>query len=885
MKPWWQVATPHRDIREGRFDEAVFAADLGDVLYERGPMDYRDPETFFRRTYLTAGLRQLVQTVGSRLMGKAGEGVIQLQTPFGGGKTHALLVLYHLFRHYDRVAHLESVQDLLHSETKAMSSVRVAAFVGTHADVEAGRTPWGELAAQLGDYERVKLHDEKRLAPGKEVLRGLLERNAPALLLVDELLEYVVKAAGVRVEEGTLKGQVLAFLQELTETVAALPQVALVLTLPSSLLERYDEAAEEALAQLQRISGRVEAIYTPVEGVEIYEIVRKRLFDDLGEPSDHRLVADGYFQLYQSLGENVPVEAREIAYRERMVRAYPFHPELIDILFERWGTFASFQRTRGVLRLLAQVVGDLYRREHPAPLIQPAHLNLRDTSIRREFVKHIGNVYESVIAADIADHHAKARRLDEEMGAEYRPLHVASSLATAIFFYSHSSGRLQGLGLPRLRLAFLRPGISSAIVGDALGRLENELWYLHKEENRYYFHSQPNLNRVLLDKQEAVVEEEVEEEIRRQVEEAAGKDFPVYPRPETSRDIPNNQTLKLVLLSQRHTRDAPGTETLLRELYERHGESPRTYRNTLLFLLPEDDNLQTLKQTIRRWLALQAVKADRALLETLSEADRRDLDRRLREAESSLSFQVLSAYRVLAKSTSQGLQFYDLGMPTVGEKTLSGRVKAFLENEEMLLRQISPRYVQERLLGGREEMGYRTMADAFFTSPDYPFLESEEVLKTAIANGVRQKSFGLRAGGQIYFGEGLATGLIDDEACIINQDLAARFKEEQERREREREKQAEYEEPEGEEETGVREGETPLPEGHFVRIIAHIPWDKLSDFMSGVLTPLQSAGAEVGLKVELTAQAQEPISPGVLDFKVRETLQQIGAKVEKFETS
>ncbi|MBM4430727.1 MAG: ATP-binding protein, partial [Chloroflexi bacterium] len=254
LSPWPQLARPHEDICKGRFDPDIFAAKLGDVLQEQATFDYQDPEAFFRRTYPTAGLRQLIQTVARRLTNRGGEGVIQLQTPFGGGKTHALLVLYHLFKHCDQVAQLESVQSLFGEITiEELPAVKVAAFVGTDADPEQGRTPWGELAAQLGDYEQLRVHDEKRVAPGKERLRRLLESRAPALLLIDELLEYVVKAAGVHIGEGTLKGQVLAFLQELTETVASLPRVSLILTLPSGLLERYDSAAEEAMAQLKHI--------------------------------------------------------------------------------------------------------------------------------------------------------------------------------------------------------------------------------------------------------------------------------------------------------------------------------------------------------------------------------------------------------------------------------------------------------------------------------------------------------------------------------------------------------------------------------------------------------------------------------------------------------
>lgn len=889
MKPWWQVATAHRDIREGRFDEAVFAAKLDEVLAERGPVDYRDPETFFLRTYPTKGLQQLAQTVARRLAGEGGEGVIQLQTPFGGGKTHALLVLYHLFKHKERVAKLDTVQSLLEEvKLETIPSAKVAAFVGTHADPQEGRTPWGELAYQLGDYERVRVHDEKRVAPGKAVLRELLERNAPTLLLIDELLEYVVKAAAVRVGEGTLKGQVLAFMQELTETVTTLPQVVLVLTLPSSVLERYDEAAEEMLTQLQRISGRVEAIYTPVEGVEIYEIIRRRLFEELGDAADHRRIVDEYFQLYQSLGDDLYSEAREVAYRERMVRAYPFHPELIDILFERWGTYVSFQRTRGVLRLLALVVADLLEREHPAPLIQPAHLNLHNRPIRREFLKHIGNQFEGVIAADIADETAKAEQLEREAGAEYRRFHVASSLATCIFFYSFSGGdRIRGLGTPRLRLSFLRPDIPPAIVGDAIGRLEDELWYLHKEEGRYYFSAEINLNRVLLDKQETVSEEALTEEIHRLAQYTTGKALAAYPFPGASRDIPDNKALKLVLISEQYLSGARQTDLLLKELFERHGESYRAYKNTLLFLMMEDSGLREVTQAVRRWLALKAIKDDPPLYKNLSEADRKELDRRLKDGESNLPFKLLSAYRILAKGTSEGFQVRDMGIPTVGEKSLSERLRTFLEDEEMLLYQVSPRYVQERLLGEREEMDYQTMADAFFTSPDNPILESEDVLKKAVVEGVQQRFFGLRVGEQIYFDEGVLPSIVTSEAQIVSKEVAEGWKRAEQERRGEREGEVYEGEEEEREERVVRdageEREEVRPGKHALKIITTIPWDKLSDFVSGVLLPLQSAGADITLRVELTAQSDEPIDPNVLELKVQETLRQVGADVEAFE--
>ena len=240
-------------------------------------------------------------------------------------------------------------------------------------------------------------------------------------------------------------------------------------------------------------SGRVEAIYTPVEGEEVYEVIRKRLFDDLGEKAIHRKVADEYLELYRQLGEEVPPEYREEDYKRKMAKAYPFHPEVIDKLYERWSTFSTFQRTRGVLRFLAEVLGDLYKREHPAPLIQPAHINLANTSIRTELVKHIGNQFDGVIASDITGPNANAPRIDKEMGSEYSKFKVATNLATAVFFYSFSgAAERRGITVQRLRVAFLREGIPFPIVGDAIKRLDDELYFLHSDKSLYYFLSSPN---------------------------------------------------------------------------------------------------------------------------------------------------------------------------------------------------------------------------------------------------------------------------------------------------------------------------------------------------------------------------------------------------------
>ncbi len=486
MKPWWQVVTPHKDIREGRFDEAIFAADLGDVVSGRAPVDYLDCEEFFNKTYLTMGLSNLLKDILMRVSGKSSaDSVIQLQTPFGGGKTHTLVALYHLFKNREKIKNLDVVKNLLKEcDLKEIPKVNIVVFVGIQEDVLAKRTPWGEIAYQLGEYESIAEHDKKKITPGKNNLLKVLENKQPVLILIDECLEYVVKAAAVEVGKETLKEVFMAFLHELTAAVSASKNCSVVVTLPSSAMEAYGETGERFLKELQKITGRKEKLYTLVEGDEKYEIIRTRLFEDLGDTKEHNLVAQKYVEMYQGLGEDIPSFSKETQYKEKIKKAYPFHPEIIDILFERWGTLPTFQRTRGVLRLLALIVSDLYKKQDSSLLIQPSRIDLSNSSIRGEFVKHIGNAYEGVVASDVVGSSSKAQMIDNKMGTEYQRFKVATSLATSIFFYSFCGSAEEehrGVGLSRIKLAFLQEGIPATFVGDALKRLEDELWYLHCE--------------------------------------------------------------------------------------------------------------------------------------------------------------------------------------------------------------------------------------------------------------------------------------------------------------------------------------------------------------------------------------------------------------------
>lgn len=883
LPAWWQVANPHKDIREKNFSEAVFAADLGDVVGGNAPGDYLDPRLFFSRTYLTGGLKNLVQNVLSRLAQGKGDPVIQLQTPFGGGKTHSLLCLYHLAKFFGDINHLPQVKELA-AMFPAFSGAKVAAFAGTTADAVAGRTPWGEIAFQLGCYDLVKEHDQKRVAPGKERLREILQKSGPTLILLDELLQYIVKASQVEKLEKITHGQTLAFLQELTEAVSVSSNCVLILALPASVLEQYNEEAEKALKQLQNVSGRVETIYVPVEGMEIYEVIRKRLLDDYGDSAIHKQVAESYFRLYQGLGSDAPGEARDVSYRDKIEKSYPFHPELIDVLYERWGSFPTFQRTRGVLRLLARVVGDLYGRKVYSPLIHSSLINLANQDLRREFVKHIGNEYDSIVAADIT---GKAGRIDQEMGSEYDKYNLAQGLATSVFLYSFSGGERKGITLPWLRTSLLREGVPSTIVGDAAGKLEDSLWYFHAEKRYYSFKNQPNLNRVIVDKEETVEPWQITEEFKDRLELLLkGSPLSVYRWPENSSDIPDNKRLKIALIDPTYRFGQNNTDTLVSELSRKSGVSPRVYMNALFFLVADANALLSLEHMLRRYLALKDIDGDKNI--SLTPNAQEEVKTKIKELQKDIPFLILNAYRHIGWFGNGGIVWKDMGMPTAGQPiSLAARVYQYLKDEEHILANITPKLLLDKAFGKDEsEKAAQTCFDLFLKTPGIPCLESEEVFYNAVRKGVANCLLGLRQGKTVYYGDSVIE--ISGEDIILRPEHAEKEKKEvtatvvvtKPPEKEDQEKVEEVKETEGT--SGTQKTIFPHQVKE-VSIKATIPWDKLSQLPGGVILPLKNAGGEPSITLEIAASSISGFDRTTLDSKVRETLQQIGANIVLWE--
>lgn len=744
MKNFTQVAVPHEDILSGKLAMDVFAADLWQVARGEAPLDYRDADLFFKKTYITAGLKNILEIARARLEGRSGDSVIELQTPFGGGKTHTLIALYHKAREWN---------------------ARVVVFDGTALHPGEIR-PWEELERQLTGKV---VFTRGEVAPGREKLIDLLSEHSPALILMDELLEYTTKAAGIRVGDSNLASQTLAFIQELTGAVSALSNALLVLTLPSSVLEHYDENAERMFQRLQRIAGRMERIYTPVADDEIERVVRARLFSRVKE-EEVKEVVDEFVDYAR--GEGLLSSDELPRYRERFLKSYPFKPEVIDILYKRWGSFPTFQRTRGVLRLLSLVISDLLDKN--LPFIRLGDFNLNNQELRRELIKHLGQEWDSIIAQDITAEDSGASKVNEVLGPSYRSFRLGTVVSTTIFMTSFS-GRGEsekGISVRDIKLSVLYPGISSTVVDTVISNLKEKLFYLSDEG--LFFTNQPNLNRVIVEREESFSEEELREKERKILEESISRPslFRVFLYPRSSRDIPDTPEFKLVILNQSQPEQG---------FLETCGEIPRVYRNTLIFLCSDEEQREAFYLYLRKLLALEHIENDSRL--NLKEGQKKEVKVKLRNLKGRAYEELRKLYHKLFLPAREGYRELSLGLPTYGESSLVQEIYNYLRSQGEILEKIAPRVIREKYLANRSYVGIRSLYEAFLKTPGEIRLASQEAFLESIKEGVRQGLFGFaRATDQgledICIGETPEVSFTDEEV-IVKPDLCVKEKKEE----------------------------------------------------------------------------------------------------------
>ncbi len=690
LKPWREIAIPHRDVLEGTFKQSEFAADITQVASGTATDEYQDAEKFFSRTYITEGMRLLLISVAQRLAGQGGDPVIQLQTAFGGGKTHTLLAVYHLASRQVGTEKLAGIPPVLdEAGIQGLPQARVAVIDGIRLSPSQPRqygaitvnTLWGELAWQLlreEGYRMIRDSDMDGTSPGKEILTQLIERAAPCVILIDELVAFIRQLElGKQYKAGTFDSNI-SFIQALTEALKAVPNAILLASLPESDLEIGGTTGQRALNSLEKYFGRVESVWKPVGTEEAFEIVRRRLFETHGERAQVEGISRQFSDFYRQHAAKFPVETQSNEYFERLCRSYPIHPEIFDRLYEDWSTLDKFQRTRGVLQYMAIVIHRLWNSDNRDALIMPGSLPLEDSNVRNKSIHYLPQGWEPVIEREVDGSSSTPYGIDGHHTL-FGSVQAARRTARTIFLGSAPSVKeqtIRGIQTECILLGAVQPGQPLGVFEDVLKRLRDQLHYLFSEQDRFWLDTKPNLRREMESRKQNISERDaLLPLLKERVSRVFGRNhhFSGIHVFTSSVDIPDDYGAgpRLVVLptNAAYSRsEADRAFATAEEILRKRGEQPRQKQNRLIFLAADYDVVNRLREQGRIFLAWQSISAD--IENGILNQDIAHLNqaRRNRDSAEQLLLQLVrETYKWLIAPTEEFIK----GKPTLTWETVS----------------------------------------------------------------------------------------------------------------------------------------------------------------------------------------------------------------------
>ena len=669
---WRSVIEPHPDVAQGRYKNAEFAADLAQVARGEGAYEYRDPVEFFARTYVTEGMTGLLEQALRRVSGKDGEPVIQLKTAFGGGKTHSMLALYHMMRGRVSVDKISNIKPVLQrAGVSTLPKANVAVLVGTALDPTKNKRPnnmpgitintiWGEMAAQLAEsagnyklYDYVKESDKKGVSPGSETLKKLFDACGPCLILMDELVAYAKKLYGASGLPAGTFDNFITFIQELTEAARASKNSMVVASIPESLIEIGGDAGQIALDTIEHTFGRMESIWKPITSTEGFEVVRRRLFLDCKNPDGREAVCSKFSQMYSDYQGDFPLVTKELEYKERMLSCYPIHPEVFDRLYEDWATLERFQRTRGVLRLMAAVIHELWMGNDASLMIMPGSIPLDVPNVRDELTRNVSEGWNALVDREVDGKNSIPYQKDQSV-PRYGNKMAARRVARTIMLGSAPTVRdqsVRGIEASRIRLGVIQAGETISDFNDALNTLQNSLAYLYTNPSgdRFWYDTRPTLRKTVEDRATQMKESDVEHEIEERLRKLR-KEPPitgVHSCPSSSSDVPDDQSARIVVLcpSDEYKASSQNNKamTSVIDILNNRGNTPRIYRNMLAFIAPDQTLMVSLKTEVRRLLAWRSIKSDSEDL-NLDAAQSRETDHNTRRSNETVEARLKETY-------------------------------------------------------------------------------------------------------------------------------------------------------------------------------------------------------------------------------------------------
>ncbi|MDI6795718.1 MAG: DUF499 domain-containing protein [Desulfatibacillaceae bacterium] len=819
-KPWAQTVLLHPDVLSEDFSEDIFALDLGPLADGSGsvPKVYREPERFFRASFVTSGQRILLKDVLSRLSGGQGARVLKLMTPFGGGKSHTLATVFHAAT--SRAA-LNTIPE--GKELPDCPKANVAVFDGQFFDAVAGKelpgsqgwralTLWGWIAWKLkgeAGYNLVREHDQTRVAPGGDTILTLLGDD-PNLILLDEVLHYLISAGGVKAEQTTLRDETITFIQKLTVAVSNTKRTAMVFSLQSSKRESLDYV--NLLQTIDHMAARKDQRREPVVDDEVLKVIQRRLIAQRPEENQTAPTAQAFQDVLARMrrayatSESQAQEADEEANAlyQRIQSAYPFHPALIDLMRERWAAIPDFQRTRGALRFLASCLRAAQKESSPRFLLGPGDIPMHDHEVRMAFFKEVGQQedFKAVLEHDLIGANARVKKIDDRRERESATevgKRSATRLATAILMYSFGGLKRGGddddylpPGVTEFDLlaACVGPNLDSTTIQACLKELKDQCLYLHFDGTRYCFKKDPNVT--LLVEQEADIvgrsNTRVDDKIKEMLEERLAGHREAIIWPKSSMDIPDKEPRFLIGYLPLDVAFKPKSEKeeISREFFEKHGDNHRKYRNGIALAMPSREQVPGLRRAIRYLTAVEQVEK-RAKDHNLTDSQKSQLKERRRTEEAAVESAFLKLYPDVWLPRIEGGKMVCEIVAAGGRplrSTLNDKKRAMIHERAMETLTEIQRKVFDKLnpakiassfnlgSGDNPVSGVRVadVVDGFFSFPGFTRLFSDKVIGRSVAKGVMDCVFGYYTGSPPSMGED-GTYQVNEAAVVFGKQV------------------------------------------------------------------------------------------------------------------
>ena len=757
LKPWYDVIKPREDLREGKpLDASEFAVHLDQIRDGRANDDYQKPERFFAKTVMTTNLLAMAGEVARRLNGikTQANAVFNMTTQFGGGKTHALALLYHLAKGGDQAKNWEGADKILaKGAVTGIPQAAIGVFVGTEFDSLTGRggtdgeplrrTPWGELAWQLGGSEAFKLvemHESQQTAPSSEVIRTLLPKDRPTLILLDELMNYVS-----RNRKTGLASQLYNFLQNLSEEARGQSNVVLCVSIPASLLEM----SAEDHADYDRFKKLLDRLGKPIimsSEAETSEIIRRRLFEwePGGLTKDAEKTIAEYAEWTVEKRNQIPAWFPVDHAREQFRASYPFHPSVLSVFERKWQELPRFQQTRGVLKMLAlwvsKAYSEGYKGAHRDPLIGLGTAPLDDSIFRTAVFEQIGeSKLEGAVTTDICGKkESHATRLDQEALPDIRKARLHRKAMTAIFFESNGGQSKLEATEPEIRLAIGEPEWDIGHIDTVLETLNQACYYLNAQNRRFRFSLSPNLNKLLADRRANISPQKIDDRVRAEIKKAFSKSdgLDVVLFPEKSSNVVDRPSLTVAVLAPDQTMEDGETRKLVELMTKEYGKSARTYKTAVIWVAAH--STAKLKDEARKLLAWEDIQSEEGSLR-LDEGQSRKLAENVELTKRSIKEAVWQSYNtILLLSRDNQVKATDLGqVHSSSADSLPQMILDHLLKTDEVVKNVSPNTLT-RKWPGFVEWSTKAVRDAFYASPLFPRLLNPASVKETIAKGVTE---------------------------------------------------------------------------------------------------------------------------------------------------